>query len=98
MRDDPYGRTGLAWMRTVLGSVVVCALVARGLVIGGMPGWAVAAAMVPAAAFLALGAARIRSLRRQRDAGAWHPGTAAAVTALLGLVALASIAGLASSA
>lgn len=97
MTDDAYARTSFAWMRTILGSVAVTALVLRGLVVAGVPLWAIAAAAVPAAAFLIVGTGRVRTLRAHRRADEWRPGPAAVVTAIVGLVALVSIIGVASS-
>lgn len=97
MTDDAYARTSFAWMRTMLGSIAVTALIARGLVIAGVPGWSVALAAIPAVAFLLVGAGRVKSLRGHRRSDEWRPGAVAVVTTIVGLVALVSIVGVASS-
>lgn len=91
MIDDPFARTAYAWARTVLGAVAVSALVVRGLVVAGLPAATIAIAVVPAAGFLAVGAARTRSLREHRNADRWRPNAAAGAAALVGVVALIAL-------
>lgn len=93
MTDDPFARTAYAWARTVLGAVAVTGLVVRGLVVAGLPAVTIAVAVVPAAGFLVVGAARTKLLREHRDADRWRPAAAAASAALVGAVALAAIVG-----
>jgi hypothetical protein len=96
--DDPYARTAFAWARTVLGAVAVTALVVRGLVVAGLPAVTIVVAVLPAAAFLVVGASRTRVLRGHRDAEHWRPAAAAVSAALVGAVALAAIVGVGLSA
>jgi hypothetical protein len=89
--DDPYARTAFAWARTVLGAVAVTALVVRGLIVAGLPAVTIVVAVLPAAAFLVVGAMRTASLRGHRNADRWRPTAAAGAAALVGIVALVSL-------
>lgn len=92
--DDPAQRTGLAWIRTMLGVVAVTLLVERGLWERSAPVGVLVVPLVPALAFLVVGAARRRVLAAAPPAGpsGWVVGGAVAGVCALAVAGLATVA------
>lgn len=89
--DEPGSRTRQAWLRTALGVGAVTVLVARGLVIRGLPDVVLLIALLPAAGFVAVAVARSRALGPHESDPVGRAGARFAVAGILALALVAAV-------
>lgn len=91
MYDEPGSRTRLAWLRTSLATLAVCALLLRGLILGHATWIQLALVLACAATFGALAATRATQLHPRTSpapSGALLAGSALVIVALAALGAV----------